>query len=145
MVGKVAAGFVIFRRFSTDIEYLLLQTSYGIHHWTPPKGHVDPGESEMETALRETVEESGLHKEDLKIFEDCKKVLTYQVKGKPKTVYYWLAELVNQNAQVKLSHEHQDFKWLGLEDACKLAEFKEMQETFHHCEQYINRVIKGNT
>lgn len=37
---KVAAGFVIFRKVATNIEYLLLQTSYGIHHWTPPKGKV---------------------------------------------------------------------------------------------------------
>jgi hypothetical protein len=34
-----AAGFIIFRRMAqTPIEYLLLQTSYGEHHWTPPKG-----------------------------------------------------------------------------------------------------------
>lgn len=35
---KVATGFVIFRMAALEIEYLLLQTSYGIHHWTPPKG-----------------------------------------------------------------------------------------------------------
>lgn len=35
---KGAAGFVIFRKVATKIEYLLLQTSYGIYHWTPPKG-----------------------------------------------------------------------------------------------------------
>lgn len=35
----VAAGFIIFRRFTTAPEYLLLQTSYGKHHWTPPKGY----------------------------------------------------------------------------------------------------------
>ena len=34
-----AAGFIIFRRIGQNpIEYLLLQTSYGEHHWTPPKG-----------------------------------------------------------------------------------------------------------
>lgn len=38
MSPKVAAGFVVFRAISNQIEYLLLQTSYGIHHWTPPKG-----------------------------------------------------------------------------------------------------------
>ena len=37
-----AAGFVLFRR-NPSVEYLLMQTSYGQHHWTPPKGHVDPG------------------------------------------------------------------------------------------------------
>lgn len=35
---KVAAGFVIYKRVSENILYLLLQTSYGEHHWTPPKG-----------------------------------------------------------------------------------------------------------
>lgn len=33
-----AAGLVIFRRVTQCFEYLLLQTSYGEHHWTPPKG-----------------------------------------------------------------------------------------------------------
>uniref|UniRef100_A0A8C9WTJ0 Nudix hydrolase domain-containing protein n=1 Tax=Scleropages formosus TaxID=113540 RepID=A0A8C9WTJ0_SCLFO len=41
-------------------QYLLHQTSYGHHHWTPSKGHVDPGEDNMTTALRETEEEAGL-------------------------------------------------------------------------------------
>lgn len=42
MSGKVAAGFVIFRLLSNNIQYLLLQTSYGEHHWTPPKGKKNP-------------------------------------------------------------------------------------------------------
>jgi bis(5'-nucleosidyl)-tetraphosphatase len=33
-----ASGFVIFRTVCNQVEYLLLQTSYGTHHWTPPKG-----------------------------------------------------------------------------------------------------------
>ena len=35
---KRACGFVIFRRIRGMIEYLLMQVSYGEHHWTPPKG-----------------------------------------------------------------------------------------------------------
>jgi hypothetical protein len=39
MSKRVASGFIIFRRLERNpIEYLLLQTSYGGHHWTPPKG-----------------------------------------------------------------------------------------------------------
>ena len=36
-----AAGFILFRRAppKLEIEYLLMQTSYGKHHWTPPKGN----------------------------------------------------------------------------------------------------------
>ena len=75
----------------------------------------------MVTALRETVEESGLKKDDLKIYNDVKRVLNYKVKGVPKVVTYWLAELVNPKAEVILSDEHQVFKWLNLEDACVYA------------------------
>ena len=35
-----AAGLILFRRIPPQnvIEYLLVQTSYRDHHWTPPKG-----------------------------------------------------------------------------------------------------------
>lgn len=38
MTKKLAAGVIIFRKLLGSIEYLLLQTSYGVNHWTPPKG-----------------------------------------------------------------------------------------------------------
>jgi 8-oxo-dGTP pyrophosphatase MutT (NUDIX family) len=38
-------------------------------------GHVDPGESDLETALRETEEESGLTKADLHILADFNKTI----------------------------------------------------------------------
>ncbi|KAJ3647760.1 hypothetical protein Zmor_019621 [Zophobas morio] len=134
---KSAAGFVIFKRAPPNVLYLLLQTSYGEHHWTPPKGHVDPGETEMVTALRETVEESGLKKDDLKIYNDVKRVLNYKVKGVPKVVTYWLAELVNPKAEVILSDEHQDFKWLNLEEACVYAKYADLQESLKYFDNYI--------
>lgn len=59
MVAKAAAGFVIFRRCCNEIQYLLLKASYGSRHWSPPKGHIDPGEDDFTTALRETKEEAG--------------------------------------------------------------------------------------
>ena len=38
MVEKLASGLIIFRTINETFEYLLLQTSYGENHWTPPKG-----------------------------------------------------------------------------------------------------------
>jgi len=118
--GLRGAGLVIYRYLKTKglPEYLLLQTSYGQHHWTPPKGHVDPGESDLETALRETKEEAGYEEQDLNM--TCvKKTLHYEVRGRPKTVIYWLAELKEYNKPVQLSDEHQDYKWLTFDAACK--------------------------
>lgn len=39
MSRRVSAGFIVFRQLGRNpIEYLLLQTSNGEYHWTPPKG-----------------------------------------------------------------------------------------------------------
>ncbi|XP_069361301.1 bis(5'-nucleosyl)-tetraphosphatase [asymmetrical] [Maniola hyperantus] len=122
-----AAGLVIFRHTNQIIQFLLLQTSYGVHHWTPPKGHVDPGESDWETALRETKEEAGLSENELDIYKDISKILNYKVNGKPKVVVYWLAKLKNPDQKVTLSDEHQDLKWLPLQEAKEVSGFEDMQ------------------
>ncbi|KAK0168529.1 hypothetical protein PV327_002316 [Microctonus hyperodae] len=136
-MGKRACGFVIFRRFKGPIEYLLLQTSYGQHHWTPPKGHVDEGENDMQTAIRETEEESGLKQDDLKIYHDVKQELNYNVNNEPKTVIYWLAELIKEDRDAKLSDEHQDFAWLTLDNACKYANYRDLQQALTKFNNYI--------
>lgn len=156
MKPLVAAGFVIFRKLHNTPEYLLLQASYGDFHWSPPKGknkfdvirqshksfilgHVDPGETdEIVTAFRETEEETGLRKSDIQVLLDSKKVLEYEVRGKPKKVIYWLAQLLDGNKSITLSSEHQDMKWLNCEEACRLGKYKEMRELIEFCENYIN-------
>ncbi|PNF31367.1 Bis(5'-nucleosyl)-tetraphosphatase [asymmetrical] [Cryptotermes secundus] len=137
--GLRASGFVIFRKVCNQIEYLLLQTSYGSHHWTPPKGHVDPGESDLETALRETEEETGLTKTDLCILADFNKTIQYVVRGKPKTAVYLLAELIKHNTPVKLSEEHQRFKWALLDEACELVEHQSLQEVLKVCSAFLHQ------
>lgn len=79
---------------------------------------------------------------DLQVYKDAKKVLKYDVLGKPKTVIYWLAELINPSAKVMLSDEHQDYKWLALEDACKYGKYEEMKETLKYFDKYIKTNIQ---
>ncbi|XP_014675405.1 PREDICTED: bis(5'-nucleosyl)-tetraphosphatase [asymmetrical]-like [Priapulus caudatus] len=137
-----AAGLVIFRRHGDKkiTEYLLMQTSYGNHHWTPPKGHVDPGESDMETALRETKEESGLQRNSFHVVDEFRRELCYDVFSVPKTVVYWLAELIEPEplTPIKLSAEHQAYDWLQLEDACSRAGYEEMQSLLREADAFIN-------
>ncbi|XP_017095718.1 bis(5'-nucleosyl)-tetraphosphatase [asymmetrical] [Drosophila bipectinata] len=131
---KKAAGFVIFRRLCGEIQYLLLKASYGDFHWSSPKGHVDPGEDDYTTALRETKEEAGYDEKDLIIYKDTPLTLNYEVKGKPKIVIYWLAELRNPCQEPILSEEHTALKWLAKEEAKKLVGFQDNQvmiDKFH--------------
>lgn len=97
----------------------------------------------METALRETYEESGYSQEDLKIFDDTKFEITYPVKNKQKIVVFWLAELTNKNKNVTMSKEHQNFKWLPLEEACTLVDYNEIQDVLKHYDKYISEKYKN--
>ncbi|XP_041092147.1 bis(5'-nucleosyl)-tetraphosphatase [asymmetrical]-like [Polyodon spathula] len=139
-----ACGLIICRRLNgialkrgEEVEFLLLQTSYGKHHWTPPKGHVDPGEDDLQTALRETQEEAGLGVEHFRILEGYRKELRYMVNSQPKTVVYWLAELCDSSTSVRLSEEHQDYRWLGVEEACQLSEYKDLQEALREAHSFV--------
>lgn len=140
-----AAGMLVYRISNNTIEYLLLQASYPPFHWTPPKGHLDPGEDELTAALRETKEEAGIDKDKLEVHKDFDIVLQYQVKQssrysqevtKDKTVKYWLAKLNDSNA-VKLSEEHKAMKWAPLEEAIKISKFPEMERLFRSAEKYL--------
>ncbi|XP_037303745.1 bis(5'-nucleosyl)-tetraphosphatase [asymmetrical] [Pungitius pungitius] len=137
-----ACGFIVFRRLAAvpppdNIEYLLLQTSYGQHHWTPPKGHVDPGEEDLITALRETEEEAGLGAEQLQVLDGFVQELRYEVRGRPKEVLYWLAELRDPGTAVTLSDEHQDYRWARMEEACTLAQYKDLQDTLRAAHRHL--------
>lgn len=100
-------------------------------------GHVDPGEDDLTTALRETREEAGLGEEHLCIVKNFLKELRYQVRGKDKTVLYWLAELRDPAMSVTLSEEHQDYRWARLDEACTLARYQDLQETLRDAQQYL--------
>ena len=53
------ASAVPFRCFGDRVEFCLITTSAG--RWGFPKGYIDPGETPEQTALKEALEEAGLH------------------------------------------------------------------------------------
>ncbi|XP_037663746.1 bis(5'-nucleosyl)-tetraphosphatase [asymmetrical]-like [Choloepus didactylus] len=138
-----ACGLIIFRRRlvpkldNSAVEFLLLQVSDGIHHWTPPKGHVEPGENDLEAALRETWEETGIEAGQLTIIEGFRRELNYVARKKPKTVIYWLAKGKDYDVEIHLSPKHQAYRWLRLDEACQLAQFKEMKEVLQEGHQFL--------
>ena len=55
MAFEKSCGAVVFTRVGGELRYVLAQSLRG--HYGFPKGHVEPGETETETALREIYEE----------------------------------------------------------------------------------------
>lgn len=66
-----SCGIMVFK----DDSVLLVHQTKG--HWSFPKGHVENNETEQETAIRETKEETNI---DAKIISDFRQVITYSPK-----------------------------------------------------------------
>src|SRR3989344_6295885 len=125
MPSEKSVGAIIFLK-DKEVKYLLLHYESG--HWDYVKGHVEKGESEEETLLREAKEEAGLM--DLKIIDGFKEKIKYFFKanGKliSKEVVFYLAE--TKTEEIRLSLEHKAFKWLPYADAHKLVTYKNAKE-----------------
>lgn len=59
MKFEKSCGVIVYRRNQEHIDLLLVKNRYG-GHWSFPKGHVEGNETEVQTALREVREETGL-------------------------------------------------------------------------------------
>ena len=101
---------------SDSVSFLLLKHP---NRWDLPKGHVDPGETNMECALRELEEETGIEAQDLIIDPDFKYKQKYMVtskrtNGKPqkKKLIIYIAKLVRPTELKLTEHESSEwFKW----------------------------------
>ncbi len=59
MRHEKSCGALVYRIQNNEPELLLVRHKMG-GHWSFPKGHVEAGETEQQTALREVQEETGL-------------------------------------------------------------------------------------
>lgn len=111
-----ACGFVLARADESAWRYLLLTS----RKWGEPgfpKGHVEPGETELETARREAEEETGL--DGLDPLPGFREEIAYPVERKgrryEKQAVYFLAKV--EDGEPRLSDEHTGYGWLGLAEA----------------------------
>jgi len=133
MAGQVrqilAAGIMVFRLVGQKLEYLSLQASNLNHHWTPPKGHVDPGETDLVAAQRETKEEAGLSPDDYDIIPDFQATVLYTAWQKSKRVIYWSARVKNPDVPIIISDEHMAFRWCDLQTTLAIGK-ENMREPY---------------
>jgi 8-oxo-dGTP pyrophosphatase MutT (NUDIX family) len=116
MQPSKACGFVLVRDGAAGREHLLLTNARRSEPGLP-KGHEESGETEIETALRETAEETGLT--DLDVDPWFRATLRYPAERRgavwDKTVVYFLATV--RSGEVRLSREHSAYAWVPLDRA----------------------------
>ena len=73
MTYEKSCGAIVYRKHHGSTEILLIK-HINSAHWSFPKGHVEQGETEVETALREIKEETSL---DVHIDPTFRETVTY--------------------------------------------------------------------
>lgn len=101
-----SCGVIPFRQNGAEREYLIvLQTN---NCWSFPKGHMERGETEEETALRELYEETGL---TARLMEGTRVLSEYPTKlGSLKQVVLFLGEAKGE--VTPRDREVLDFRWV---------------------------------
>ena len=129
--------------FNSD-KFLLLQhineDSRVDGHWDFPKGHVELGEEEIDTALRELKEETDI--EDVDIIPSFKQFINYNISkdtlSVSKKVIFFLAE--TKVWDVSLSSEHQNFVWLNFEEAVERLTYDNAKNILKEAHIFISKM-----
>ena len=109
MKYEKSCGTVIFRKARGKYAVLLIKNKY-TDFWSFPKGHVEEGENEYQTAIRETKEETGI---DVRIENGFRMESVYLIgkrKNTEKRVVYFTA-LTTRAYVVPQPEEISAFRW----------------------------------
>ncbi|HEY7478107.1 MAG TPA: NUDIX hydrolase [Actinomycetota bacterium] len=114
-----AAGGLITRDGPEGPEVVLVHRP-AYDDWSFPKGKLEPGEEELEAALREVLEETGL----VGLPADDLGAITYvDGRGRPKVVRYWRMAPAN-GSQPRGDHEVDDARWIPLAEAGSMLTYQ---------------------
>lgn len=135
MPNEKSCGIVVYRERAGSRLYLILHYEEG--HWDLPKGHVEPGEKEMETAMRELREETGI--DDIEPVFGFRESLEYFYERQGRTMHKEVVFFLGKasRAGVKLSFEHIGYEWLAFKDATKRLTYKNAKDLLAKAEKRL--------
>ena len=102
--------------------------------WSLPKGHIDPGEDTLQTAIREIYEESGI--KNLTLIKDLDNYQRYRIsldggddKSELKTIYMFLFK-TDEEVLKPVDPANPEAKWIEKEKVSEFLTHKKDKEFF---------------
>ena len=130
-----SCGAVIFRK-DDDWNVLLIRHAKG-RHISFPKGHVEPGETESQTAEREILEETGLR---VRVDRRFRAENRYNIRPDTQKLVVIFAALTDQAVITPQPEEIAEAFWLPIEAAAARLTYerdrKIMRDAFDHIQRY---------
>ena len=124
------AGGIVFRRGRAGIAILLVRAKRDPTIWIFPKGHIEPGESEDETALRETREEAGVAGEIVgRVGSPCQ----FHNGRELVRVQYFLIRAIRETPET----DGREKQWFTFDDAVVAVPYDDMRELLREARRRI--------
>lgn len=131
-IYEKSCGAVVWARFDDGVRYLMVQMRKG--HVDFAKGHMEPGENELQTAAREIWEETGLVVE---LDPGFRVVTTYSpYPGCIKDVVYFTARAGDTETTPQPS-EIQSLHWATLEEARAQLTYDNARDILDQAARYL--------
>jgi len=120
-------GGVLFRRTGAELQVLTVRSKNFPDQRIFPKGHIEDGETEAQTAVRELREEGGMIGE---IVGRCDKVREFVFKNKLYRVRYYAMKYVSTDNPGEPNREPQ---WAGVAETRALLPYDDLREVLDAC------------
>ncbi len=117
-IYEKSCGAVIYRITERKEIRILLVKNHNGKCWTFPKGHIESGENEEQTALREIKEETGL---TVEIVPGFRQTSTYRPFGRiRKTAVFFLAKAEKSVVSMQAA-EIDYYLWVSIDEALRMC------------------------
>ena len=129
---EVSAGAILYTVIDNLKHFLIIKDNHGNYGF--PKGHLEENETDLDAALREIREETGI---DATIDSSFKESITYIMhNGITKKAIYYLAQFYNQKPSPQQG-EVDEILLLPYNEALAILTFDNMKEILINAQRYM--------
>jgi len=150
MINEKSVGVIVFRYNPRDKEVQYLVLYHRGNYWNFPKGKVEKGESEIDTAKRELAEETMI--KNVNIVKGWRQQTQFFFKeerdGKKELVkkdYILYLAKMPKGEKIDITGEHEGwgngYAWLDHKMAAKYLKFKSLKEVMKEADSYVSKKI----
>ena len=139
MFDENSAGAILFslNENSHRTEYLLLHHALG--HWDFPKGNIESGEDDIDTARREIYEETGIS--DIEFVKGFVSKVEYYFRRSERLVHkqviFYMAK--TNTRKIIISSEHDGYAWTEYDTAINQLTYKSAKDLLKKAKKFLDQ------